>query len=854
MNAPATIGPYRLEGRLGRGGMGEVHRGYDQRLERPVALKRLARAAAADAGARRRLRREARAAARLNHPAIVQVYDVVFDEDDDWIVMELVEGRTMAELAAGQALPLADALRWGRQVAEGLAAAHARGIVHRDLKLENVMIADDGRAAKILDFGLAKHLPDAGATASTEEGVVVGTVRALSPEQAMGNPVDARADLFALGILLYETLAGRSPFLGDGPADTLKRICTLSPPPLSELDASLSQDLSQLVDQLLAKEPALRPQSAAEVARRLALLEDAGAADAAAPPATVYPGTTLVPASDRSGDVRPWRRRWWIAAAAVVFASIVAWRLLPPSSPVAAAEPLYVATLPPRLVSGGDLPGIDLVADGVRVALLRGLVSLAGIAALAPERVDEIDGAPRDLARAVAADEVLSPRLSCRADACALTLSRLTADEQVTHTETIEVPTDDFALLTRAVTAQVRRAYGEYPWRSSAPEPAMESAEYETFLRLRGDYLARRRPLPEILDELDALRRRAPRAPESLLLEARVARYRYAETRDPSDFERAAGAVAEARRLAPDDPEVLAETVQVARAGDDAELATTALENLETVTPGDAQVAISRAWWLERRGEADAALELMRRAARRRPAWYALLGLANLEIRHGDVAAARRTLNELLERAPGQYTALSLLAQLELTGGDLERAVELYSDLVRRSPGPIQQSNLGVAYLLSRRYDDAAASFAAAHEAAPGNPLIALNLADARLLAGERVLAEAMYRRTLELYARDPASLDWQGLTTRAQAEARLGLGRQAVASVREALRLAPDSPHAAYYAALVFLLVGEEASAAVEAERALDLGLEPRWFELEWFDVLREDRRLAERLTAAAR
>ena len=858
METPATIGPYRLEGRLGRGGMGEVYRGYDERLDRPVALKRLARAAGASAHARRRLRREARAAARLNHPAVVQVYDVVYGEDEDWIVMELVEGRTLAALADGKALPVADALRWARQVAEGLATAHARGIVHRDLKAENVMI-DDGGAAKILDFGLAKHVVDAGAvdagaTATTEDGMVVGTVRALSPEQAMGRSIDARSDLFALGILLYETVAGRSPFIGAGPADTLRRICASQQTPLREIDAALPAALSELVDQLLAKEPALRPRSAAEVARRLAALEDE---EAIAPASSVYPGTTLLPASGNGADVRPWRRpatgRWLLAAAAAVVAAVAAWRLLPSSPlPVAAApEPLYVATLPPLLVNGGDLPGMDLMADGVRVALLRGLVSLEGVAALAPERVDAVDGPPRAVARAVAADEVLSSRLSCRRDACTLTVSRLTPDERVSHTETIEVPTDDFALLARAVSAQVRRVYGEHPWRSGAPEPAMASAEYETFLRLRGDYLARRRPLPELLEEIEKL---SPRVPEILLLKARVARYRYAETRDGADLDLALAAVEAARRLAPDDPEVLAEAVQVARAGDDAELATTALAALETLTPGDAGVAISRAWWLERRGEADAALELVRRAARRRPAWYALLGLANLEIQHGDAAAARRALSELLERAPGQYTGLSLLAQLELTSGDLGRAVELYAELVRRSPGPIQQSNLGLAYLLSRRYEEAAASFAAAYEAAPNNPLVALNLADARLLTGERAGAEALYRRVLELDDRNPESHDWQDLATRAQAEARLGLGRQAVASIRDASRLAPDSPHAAYCAALVFLLVGEEASAVVEAERALDLGLEPRWFDLEWFDALREDRLLADRLTEAAR
>ncbi len=275
---PAKIGPYRIESRLGVGGMGEVYRAYDERLKRPVAIKRILVDQARDAALRERFRREAQAAAGLSHPSIVQIHDIVETADGDWIVMELVEGRTLRRVLDDGPVALPRALRLGREIAEGLAEAHAQGVVHRDLKTENVMVVTGGHA-KILDFGLAKQLAAKGEKDSgSGVGTVVGTHRAMSPEQAMGHAVDPRSDLFSLGSLLYEILTGAAPFSAPNPAQTLARVCTLQQPPVRQKRPEVPRQLSDLIDRLLEKEPADRPQTAAEVAAAFAHIASPAAA------------------------------------------------------------------------------------------------------------------------------------------------------------------------------------------------------------------------------------------------------------------------------------------------------------------------------------------------------------------------------------------------------------------------------------------------------------------------------------------------------------------------------------------------------------------------------------------------
>ncbi len=265
---PERVGPYRLEDGLGAGGMGAVYRAYDERLERPVAIKHILPELAGDEKAWKRLRREARTVARMNHPAVVQIYDIEEHDSGDWIVMELVDGQTLFSMLKDGPLELPEALELVCQITAGLAAAHAQGIVHRDLKTENVMVTRDGKI-KILDFGLAKALWRGADTSLSIEGSILGTGRSMSPEQALGDEVTHLSDLFSLGTLIYEIVTGKSPFSGSSIFRILASVCSDPHPPPREVNPAVPEALAALIDRLLEKDPPRRPQSADEVLQAL---------------------------------------------------------------------------------------------------------------------------------------------------------------------------------------------------------------------------------------------------------------------------------------------------------------------------------------------------------------------------------------------------------------------------------------------------------------------------------------------------------------------------------------------------------------------------------------------------------
>lgn len=283
-----TLGHYRLEDRIGHGGMGEVFRAFDTRLNRPVAVKVL-RAAGAEAQSVERFLREARAASALNHPNIVVIHEVgETPTGDHYIVQELVDGHTLRSMLTGAApMPLDSIVDVGSQVARALATAHAAGIVHRDVKPENVMVRSDG-FVKVLDFGLARPAAEAAAAEtdthlSTAPGILLGTPAYMAPEQCTGAAIGPAVDVFALGIVLYEMAAARRPFGGTAPLAIIASIISEQPAPLSRINPALPRSFEDLVLRMLDKVPDRRP-SARDVERELAAL-GGGQVVAGLPPA-----------------------------------------------------------------------------------------------------------------------------------------------------------------------------------------------------------------------------------------------------------------------------------------------------------------------------------------------------------------------------------------------------------------------------------------------------------------------------------------------------------------------------------------------------------------------------------------
>jgi len=331
--APGTrLGPYEIADPLGAGGMGEVYRAHDSRLGRDVAVKVLPQHLSAQPEVRARFEREARTVSALNHPHICTLHDVGREGDTDFLVMELVEGETLAMRLARGPLPTDDLLRIGAQIADALDRAHRAGVIHRDLKPGNIMLARSG--AKLMDFGLARAAGMTGtvATASaaltqsptvaqplTAEGTIVGTFQYLAPEQLEGKEADARSDLWALGCVLYEMATGKRAFEGATQASLISAIMRDVPRPMADLAPMSPPGLERLVLALLAKDPAERVQTAHDAKLQLGWIRDAGS----------QVGATAAVALAAAPSARAAHERgWWIAAMTVVVAGAAAAVLL----------------------------------------------------------------------------------------------------------------------------------------------------------------------------------------------------------------------------------------------------------------------------------------------------------------------------------------------------------------------------------------------------------------------------------------------------------------------------------------------------------------------------------------------
>jgi serine/threonine protein kinase len=298
-----TIGNYKVVDRIGQGGMGTVFRAIDSRLGRTVALKVISSHLSSPADEKTRFFREAKAASALNHPNIVTIYEYDSDDEVDFIAMEYIRGKTLHAILAAEPRPTVQTLiEYALQAARAIAAAHAAGIVHRDLKTKNIMVTEQG-TVKVLDFGLAKQSGLGGP--ETQTGTVLGTPGYMSPEQAKGEPADHRSDIFSFGVILYEIACGRLPFTGDDLPSTLYAVVHYDPPAPEKVNPAVPNQLSRLIERCLNKYPEERPQSMEDVYRELAAIVD-----------------RFVPATPKRTDTR--RRTVVIAGAVTILAAATA--------------------------------------------------------------------------------------------------------------------------------------------------------------------------------------------------------------------------------------------------------------------------------------------------------------------------------------------------------------------------------------------------------------------------------------------------------------------------------------------------------------------------------------------------
>ena len=422
-----SIAHYRIIKKLGAGGMGEVYLALDTKLDRKVAIKVLHPDSLAEENLKKRLIREAQAAAKLDHPNICAIYDVNEADSLTFIVMQYIEGETLAEKMERKPLGLSTALAIAEQAAEGLAEAHTHGIVHRDIKPQNMMITPRGQL-KILDFGLAKQMRSSDsvdydaptATLLSTPGHVVGTMPYMSPEQVQGEPLDARSDIFSLGVTFYEMLAGKHPFKDKSNAVTISRILLAEPQPTEQFQTQASPALQALLNKMLSKDKAERYQSAEDLLTDLRQLPAPLAADDTQSEAM---RTREVPAPPETGvdsiATKVWRNKWALIAsvlAVLLLAVLISRLFVKDSLNSLAVLPFTYASSDPQLMANPDR---EYLSDGLTESIINNLSQLANLKVIARSSVFRYKGKnpdPKEIGTELSVRAVLTGQITQEGD------------------------------------------------------------------------------------------------------------------------------------------------------------------------------------------------------------------------------------------------------------------------------------------------------------------------------------------------------------------------------------------------------------------------------------------------------
>jgi eukaryotic-like serine/threonine-protein kinase len=745
---PRTIGFYRIEERIGAGGMGEVWAATDTRLGRRVAVKFLPKALTADPDRVERFRKEARATSALNHPNVLTVHDVGESDGVHYIVTELVEGHTLRSRISRGPVPLVEAIELSRQVASGLAAAHAAGVVHRDIKPDNVMVRRDG-LVKVLDFGLAKLLESSGAEASlTGDGAIVGTPSYMPPEQLRGEPVDERADVWAVGVLLYELVTGRRPFQADRVTSVITQILTEEPRwPAS----GVPEPVVTIVRKALEKDRSRRHRSIEELKGELEALG-----------AELNP----VPAEPRA------RRRKRLAVAIAGLLLVLAGgaatvKLQRAESPGEGAAIRSIAVLPFLNLSGTE--GSDHLSDGMTEELITALARLEGISVVARTSSFALKGETTDVraaARRLNAQAVVEgsvKRIGSRLRVTATLVNPADGFQLWSNTYDREM-TDVFAIQDEIATAVAEALSAKLGTARPVRPVTRDMLAYEHYLRGR----------------------QAAQKWEARAVEQAAEHYRQALARDPS-FSRAWAGLADVYSTL-DHRAGLTNLRPI----DGYRLASQAAERALALDP-DSSEALSALGHIQAHlGEMTGAERNLRRAVELDPnsasarLWYAMYFRAL-----GDPAGTREQLLKARELDPlfvltatGGATSLWAVGDYELAETFGRASVELAPDYA--------PSHLGLARALGflGRFDEASASIDRAAALSKRPVRIAAERALLLCAMGRREEAVALMR---EIDSTHAASIDVADDTIPLlRAWAAAGEPDEAIAWLERAVRLNP--------------------------------------------------------------
>ena len=804
--------------------MGVVWLAEDTRLQRKVALKTVKGADADTTEGRQRLMREARAAATLNHPNIATVHDVLDVDGQVMVVFEYVEGDTLAARLQRGPMTVAEAVEVAWQLADALAAAHSQGVIHRDLKPSNVVLSPDGRA-KVLDFGIARLVP-AGADMSasvpgTIGGGLVGTPGYAAPEQYLSRNVDGRADLYALGVMLFEMLAGRRPFPGSDAIQLATAVLRDDAPKLASSGLWVPPELAQLVERLLEREPSRRPASGEEVLVELSPLRDTESSPLARRTVLLrqrVPTSTLVVA----------------ALTLVVVAGFVVrlqWNARPlgPEAPVVAVLPLTN--------SSGDAAN-DYLGAGLAESLITSLASVPRVTVLSRSAVEESRQQNPDRAsfvRSLDASYIVTGSVQSVGDRLRVTLNLERPDASVAWGETVEGPTKGlFELQTRLATALGNAIADQTPSGQrvtpSAPPTTSDPAQLAYW---RGRAHLDRRELTgstqAALKEFSDATAADPRFAVAHAGLADVQWTLYSNTNDQAWAERAMASTARAIELEPDRPSVrYVAALTLYRGGRYAE-AKAEVERALSLQPTYEDAIRLYGTVLMRQGDVDRGLAEFKRVMTLRPNAVSLYSdMGNALYAASRYPEALGAFEKAIDLSPGSSVNLTRAGTAAQAMGERQRALEFYERANAIQPRAETFSNMGTIYYGLGDYERAARSYEGALLIRPLSAITHRNLGDAYVHLGRKEDARRAYQQAV---VRAEAEVSVSPSNARAIArlavyQAKAGDDAAAQRSLGRALDLAPRDEQVFQRAGVVHALAGRTANALDAIERAVAGGI----------------------------
>jgi len=821
----SRLGSYEILGPLGAGGMGEVWRARDTRLQREVALKVLPKAFAEDAERLLRFTREAHVLASLNHPGIGAIYSFEQIDGTHFLGLELVPGETLKQRIARGPIPVSEALGIARQIADALETAHGKGILHRDLKPANVKVTPDGRV-KLLDFGLAKAFtaernspeisqsPTAAAD-GTRQGLILGTASYMSPEQARGRLLDARSDLWSFGCLLYEMLAGRKAFDGETLSDILVAILDRDPN-WDALPAATPPPVRDLLHGLLEKNVDQRWRDVRDVK---AALDGAFASH-----------STMQTHARGPVDRRP--LRWAAAGGVVIAALLVAFLLRTRSGDGALPKEKYLAIMPFKDLSGR--PDGQLVVDGLTESFRARLTKLRvrGLMVMAAAG-GAVGDDPAHFAQDHGANLVLTGVFRRQENQIRLTYSMLAVGSPgiLAADEIAGNATDQFGLEDRLVESVVASLRVHLEGEGKGAAARQRPAESEPYYKALG--LLRRYDDPRsLLAAIDLLNGIAG-GERSPLVQAALGRAwieRYRSTKDPAAAEAARAAVQHAIALDDGSPEAhLASGQLLTMMGRPREAVVEIRRAIERQAPSaDGLLALGDAL-LDAGAAAEAEATYRRAVTLNALYWAGYNRLGAMFFERGDLTGALEAFRQADQKNPSVPRVLSNMGGILLRLGRLEEAGSALRRSIALSPTAGAWSNLGTCEYLLGRYPESAHAFEQAIGLVPRDLRYRVSAGDAyRLAPGLAEKARASYDKALELADAEHAvhPLDAASLALVAKAEVRTDRREAAQKTIQEALALQPENHTVLFRAAIVENVLGRKAEALALLRKAVERGM----------------------------